>query len=368
VIDAVLPYQDTARDEGLPVLQAYPEAVCFTDVLSCQDAMPSEGMIDDLTFAVQEDATDEADDVLLGQPPQVTVLALQIATQMAQLHARMPEPSTDSAGETGADNDLDAHALRASRQASVSETVLALREDTPAAQATGKKTVLQADAVALRAQDSGLADALVQTGAGRVPGTESATSAAPFSAVQQAQTNAAFTDGAGHVQPGGLAQIMVTHTETALPVLPERGAIPVPLEHPEWPQALGRQVLQLFQTSTGEPQLAQLRLDPPELGPLHIALQIKEHVAHVVCISAHLPVRDAVTQALPQLQEQLAQAGISLGQADVHDQHPQDAQGSVFQTPGRTVTPPASLRGNPHAVRHPQAGTAAGVNLIDTFV
>jgi len=97
------------------------------------------------------------------------------------------------------------------------------------------------------------------------------------------------------------------------------GAIALPLHHPQWPQALGQHVLHLSHANAQSPQVAQLRLDPPELGPLHIAIELHQNVAHAAFASAHAPVRLAVENALPQLQEQLAHAGISLGQTSVSD-------------------------------------------------
>jgi len=98
------------------------------------------------------------------------------------------------------------------------------------------------------------------------------------------------------------------------------GVIALPLHHPQWPQALGQHVLHLSHANAQGPQVAQLRLDPPELGPLRIAIELHQNVAHAAFVSAHAPVRLAVENALPQLQEQLAQAGISLGQTSVSDQ------------------------------------------------
>src|SRR3546814_884422 len=68
------------------------------------------------------------------------------------------------------------------------------------------------------------------------------------------------------------------------------------------------------------PHTAELRLDPPELGPLRISINLSDNVAHAVFVSPHAAVRQTVENALPQLQQLLAQAGISLGQTSVSDQ------------------------------------------------
>jgi len=145
--------------------------------------------------------------------------------------------------------------------------------------------------------------------------------------------------------------------------------IDVPLAHPQWPQALGQQVLHLSRASHDAPQAAQLSLNPAELGPLRIAIELHQHVAHAAFVSAHASVRLAVENALPQLQEQLAQAGISLGQASVSDQPssqqnaPAHAQSASEQEALRLVAeldPQYAAPGTPPVVRNPHA-------LIDTF-
>lgn len=107
--------------------------------------------------------------------------------------------------------------------------------------------------------------------------------------------------------------------------------IATPLQQPQWGQDFSRQVLTLVQTTHNQHQTAQLRLDPPDLGPLHITININDNIAHAVFSSAHASVRQAIENALPQLQQQLAQAGISLGQASVNDQ----SQQQTFSGQGR---------------------------------
>jgi len=143
------------------------------------------------------------------------------------------------------------------------------------------------------------------------------------------------------------------------------GTIAVPVHHTQWSQALGQQVLHLSQASVHAPQVAQLRLDPPELGPLHISLELHNHVAHATFVSAHAPVRLAVENALPALQEQLAQAGIALGQSDVRDQdayREPDTHAATAFAVGTDTRAPVQTGADTHArITH---STHA---LIDTF-
>lgn len=96
--------------------------------------------------------------------------------------------------------------------------------------------------------------------------------------------------------------------------------VATPLHQPGWDADLGRQVVMLARDTQSGVQTAQLRLDPPDLGPLRISLSLNDGLASAVFVSAHASVRQAVEAALPQLSQQLAQAGISLGQTHVGDQ------------------------------------------------
>lgn len=99
-------------------------------------------------------------------------------------------------------------------------------------------------------------------------------------------------------------------------------AIAAPLGSPQWSAEFGRQFISIAQAANPRlGQVAELRLDPPELGPLRITINLNDNVAHAVFSSPHALVRQTVENALPQLQQMLEQAGISLGEANVNDEH-----------------------------------------------
>lgn len=90
----------------------------------------------------------------------------------------------------------------------------------------------------------------------------------------------------------------------------------------QWGTDFGRVMVQISQQAAQHPGIntAEIRLDPPELGPLRIVLSVTDSVASAMIFAAHAQTRQTVEQALPQLQQQLAQAGLSLGEANVSDQ------------------------------------------------
>ena len=78
--------------------------------------------------------------------------------------------------------------------------------------------------------------------------------------------------------------------------------------------------------SSQKNQVAELHLNPPDLGPLNVVLKISDNQATAMFMSPHSAVRDAVENALPRLREILADNGIALGNATVSDQSPHDAE------------------------------------------
>lgn len=93
-----------------------------------------------------------------------------------------------------------------------------------------------------------------------------------------------------------------------------------PLFSKQWGPEMGRQFISFIRPGENGSHIAELRLDPPELGPLRVTINISDSVVQAMFTSAHANVRSAVEQALPQLQQQLEQEGLSLGQTSVgHD-------------------------------------------------
>lgn len=74
---------------------------------------------------------------------------------------------------------------------------------------------------------------------------------------------------------------------------------------------------------------ADIALDPPELGPLHVRVTTQGDQMTVSFASAHAVVRDAVDQGLPRLRDMLENQGLDLVDVDVAEQNPrQFSQGS----------------------------------------
>jgi len=146
-------------------------------------------------------------------------------------------------------------------------------------------------------------------------------------------------------------------------------AVATPLDQAGWDADFSRQVGTLAHASLKGPQTAELRLDPPDLGPIRIAISVNDNVAHAVFVSPHAAVRQAVEQALPQLAQQLGQAGISLGDTHVGDQGRQ----AMFDAPpsGRQGDGGASAADGAQPAGAgepgPRRSAMASDGLVDTF-
>lgn len=111
---------------------------------------------------------------------------------------------------------------------------------------------------------------------------------------------------------------MAPGVTSAGPIL--TGSIAAPLGSPQWAPAFSEQMVQLGTQQGGALHHAELRLDPPDLGPLRVSLSMQGDQATATFISPHASVRSAVEAALPQLMQALADAGISLGDTSVGEQ------------------------------------------------
>jgi flagellar hook-length control protein FliK len=115
-----------------------------------------------------------------------------------------------------------------------------------------------------------------------------------------------------------------------------------PIHQDKWGQEFGDRLVWM---AKNDQQVAQLHLNPPNLGPLQITLQLNaDQQATAVFNSPHAEVRQAVEDALPRLREMFAEAGLSLGQTNVGNQS--------FSQSGRETRPE---RGDPSRLHNDEA-------------
>ena len=82
----------------------------------------------------------------------------------------------------------------------------------------------------------------------------------------------------------------------------------------DWGQGMGKQILWMVNQNISS---AEFRLNPANLGPLEVRIDMDNDQVNVAFSSRHADVRDAVEQALPKLREMFEDKGLNLSDADV---------------------------------------------------
>jgi hypothetical protein len=104
-----------------------------------------------------------------------------------------------------------------------------------------------------------------------------------------------------------------------------------PVGASDWDEALGQRVLLMV---SSQEQVAELSLNPPDLGPLQVTLSISNDQATATFVSQQADVRQALEAALPRLKEMMAESGINLGGAFVSSGG-EGSQQQGFERPSR---------------------------------
>ena len=156
-------------------------------------------------------------------------------------------------------------------------------------------------------------------------------------------------DAAANSLPQALP-VPINTTPAPASVTPAQAAIEARVGTPDWNTELGQKIVWMI---GDKQQVAEISVNPPDLGPLDIKLTIDGTQTTAVFTSPHSAVREAVEAAMPRLREVLADSGIMLGNASVTADTPRDSQAFADQRQGaragqRQVTdnaaPPLPMR------------------------
>lgn len=152
----------------------------------------------------------------------------------------------------------------------------------------------------------------------------------------------------------------------------EAPATPSPIASPLhdrniWTQDFGDRIVWMAKQ---DQQSADIRITPANLGPVQISLNIEDGKASAVFASPHAEVRQAIEEALPRLREMLNSAGISLEQANVGSQMPQQQSDNTarFAAAHRSTGENAILPGDEgRSVQTAVTPLNRGRGLVDLF-
>jgi flagellar hook-length control protein FliK len=82
-----------------------------------------------------------------------------------------------------------------------------------------------------------------------------------------------------------------------------------------WDQAISQKIVWMVGAAE---QTATLSLNPPDLGPLQVVINVSNQMADTTFISNNAEVRQALQDGIANLREKMAESGIQLGQANVN--------------------------------------------------
>lgn len=165
-----------------------------------------------------------------------------------------------------------------------------------------------------------------------------------------------------------LSQNGVTLPASSTPAAAQ-SQVDTPLTSNAWGNEFSQKVVWMV---TQREQTAELRLNPPNLGPLEVVISVSDDQATAVFTSHHAAVRQAVEQALPKLRDMLAESGITLGNTTVSDQPPRERQAMHYGRQQNSVDWPSGANESSLLASHhqPGLGTWGGrrhEGIVDTF-
>jgi flagellar hook-length control protein FliK len=133
------------------------------------------------------------------------------------------------------------------------------------------------------------------------------------------------------------------------------------MSSPAWNNALGDRAVWIAAQSN---RVAEIKLDPPELGSLNVRIQINQDQVNLSFTSPHAHVRDAVEQSLPRLREMFAEQGLQLQDSSVSDQSQEERRERFAESGGESGGYSAEGGADTESV---DAQEKKSIGLVDAF-
>jgi flagellar hook-length control protein FliK len=341
---AVLDGQQLAGETALPAL-AMPEPILVgpstpsseaSTATSALPALPPDAASADRLVAASASPTD---DLLLAGAPTQRAAAGNGSLRELSGDIRMGQRDVRSAN--GAEPKLT-NAARLAEDASTSDLV----RFTPTVETTVRRTMTPETAAPIGGSEQVAAQNSAQAGsltASPATGSVMLSPATPFTGVLSEAQSLSSAPSMELTQPFGSEQ---------------------------WEQELGSRLHWMADTRVGR---AELRLNPPELGPLEVSLNVSNDEVSVSFQAQHAATREAVENALPRLREMMAQSGLNLADANVSQQQSQQQQQQQQElanqqrhSPGGGVDGADGLN-DPSAVSASLGGGTRALGLLDAY-
>lgn len=133
--------------------------------------------------------------------------------------------------------------------------------------------------------------------------------------------------------------------------------IDIPVGQKGWSEAVGQKVSVMLNQKL---DTASLQLDPPELGPLNIEMNVDQQEVRLTIVTHHATTKDALDQTLPRLREMLENEGYQLTDSQIDyqssNQQERDADQRQAHQPASTSTVVADNSQHQTSMTIPQEG------------
>jgi flagellar hook-length control protein FliK len=256
---------------------------------------------------------------------------------------------------------------------------------TGAALAAAGKTLLTdtgpaAGSAAQSLTTAGITGHSAKTGPAAAPDTAATVASADSAALADAQKS--LRDATAAVTPAhvGSESLSISGQNLALPQLTvstraatqmssaAAATIDTPIGAQGWDQALGQRVV--WMVAQRNPT-AEIHVNPPDLGPLSVTVNVNNNTASATFVAAHAATRDAITDAMPRLKNMLAESGISLGQvtvsAESFSQGGSGAGQSNFAPRDSSTSASGQASATAAVLVSPVTSARSAQGLVDTF-
>jgi flagellar hook-length control protein FliK len=266
------------------------------------------------------DAASDAEDAAAAEAAAAAAAATTPVTDMLAFMASLSQPASNAATVS-----TDAAAAGAVTESDAQLTALETALDNMKGMATGATD----DNDAASGKGQALASGVQQTSAD-LRTTQGANAALPQGEQDVGQFQAQLRDTqqqqlpVAEEAPAPLAALQAQAAKldaTGNPAMPG-DRIPARLGTQAWDNQVSQRIVYMV----GKEQAATLTLNPPDLGPVQIVLNVTNDQATVAFSSDQLDVRQALENALPRLREMMSESGIALGNATVDANVPDGRQ------------------------------------------
>ena len=142
-------------------------------------------------------------------------------------------------------------------------------------------------------------------------------------------------------------------------------SVQTPIRDQNWASDFSQKIVWL---ASNDKQSAQITLNPAQMGPIEISLNVDKGNATASFVSVNADVREAIESALPRLREMFASAGIELGQTNVSAESFKQQADSESRGTARAGTDNAILAAESTGTVSVSAfATQRGNGMVDLF-